>query len=186
MNERFAFAIWCGDDRVMAVGDYLRGRETGAISWEPDLADSALILWVGGIERMAENWNLGEFVLLLRQFEALVPRLRQGQEAIVRSAVNDQPVVPYLLFEPAGQHVRISLFLIDDPPHGYDYPIDLHPGMGQQLYTYVAAHKARLLAAGNDDTEQFRALPYAKTALLENIERENARGRQLLALLGQT
>jgi hypothetical protein len=114
---------------------------------------AVLRLWVDGVDRLGSLWTLGDLGTLRRQLDAAVERLGRGEDAIVRSAVEDQLTVPYLLFEPRGERILASCFLIRDPLVRHLFP------ESERLYDWVRAHREEVLSRGDEDTFRELSVP---------------------------
>ncbi len=188
MSYRWQLAIFNPEEEytLVTVEDYLQLREDGQVEWIPELDDSALFLETSGREWMAYEWNLGDLGSLVLQFEEAANRLEKGEVALVRSGVNDQLAVPYLLLEPAGDlDVQISLFFIEDVSFSSIYPVSKISGEPSVLYQYVLEHRAHLLGSpeGSQSNDKLHLLPFPKSVLLPSLRREANLGFQLYKLL---
>jgi len=176
MSDRIELGVWTPEGDVMSVRQYAEASEA---SWRPSLEDSALLLESGGREWLGANWNTGRLEGVVEQFEAAADRLERQRPAIVRSAVDDQPVVPYLLWEPAGDRVDVTLFFIEDYELAFLYPPD------ERLDEYVAEHRDVLVSRLPDDlrAEAFENVPLPYELTCTSLRRESALGRELLERL---
>ena len=97
------------------------------------------------------DWNLGPVAVLLRQLDAAVVRLRAGQPALVRSAVDHHQGVPCFLFAPVdgASRIRVSELQVARVSSaaglGAAYPVD--DPQAEELYAHVLAHRETLLEA---------------------------------------
>lgn len=123
-------------------------------------------LRAGGAERLGDRWCLGELSRLVPQLLEAARRLERGERALVRSAVDDELHVPYLMLEPAGEEVLVSVFLIREPSVRHLYPAPVgDAGSSERLYAYVEAEREHLLSAADEDT--FRELPLPLQPLVD-------------------
>jgi hypothetical protein len=187
MNPRWQLAIYRpGEDRsTQPVGAYLDQRQSGSISWTPHLYESSIFMEIEGREWIAENFNLGILGRLVLQFEAAAPRVEAKDIALIRSAEDSEWPATYLVFEPAGEEVRISLFSIDDGLIGAIYPISKIPGETGQLYGYVRKNLDRFTKPGTEGYYEFRSVPFPRDALVTALRAEAVLGRRLYDLLGE-
>ncbi len=150
-----------------------------ALDPETDLENSTFRLVLQGRDYVGEAWSLGRLDHLVAQLAAAVERLDRGEPALVRSAVTEQLDVPWYLFEPSGDRVVISAFLLPDRSLANDFPIPLDGfGGGPTVYDHVLAHREALLAPGG--TDLFREVPFPREPLLAAMRREVAGARHLL------
>lgn len=184
MSYRFELAVWQpGTDRVVPIAEYLQLSNEGSLDWRPHLENSAIILRANKKEWLGNKWNMGALELIAPQLQAAYQRLVKGQDAIIRSAVDDEDQVPYLLIEPQKlEEVSITLFFIIESPFAYDYPIDRNPGMSKRLYKYVQTHKSDLVASLDQTLEAycFQNLFFPYGLLVSSLEREARLGQTLL------
>lgn len=171
MSDRIELGISTPEGDGMTVRAYL----DAAPSWRPHPEDSRLYLEAAGQEWLG-FWNLGRFERLVDQLEAAADRLAGGHAAIVRSAVDDQPTVPYLLWEPADGRVAITLFFIEDHDLEWVYPPD------ERLDAYVAEHRETLVSGLPEDLreEAFEGVSLPFELTVTSLRREAALGRELL------
>jgi hypothetical protein len=176
----FELGVWSPDGDVITVSEYLEMAETAA--WRPDPEDSAIILDVGHDRRLGEDWNLGNFRQIVAQVKACRERLAASRPGLLRSAVEDQATPPYLLFEPNGEQVVISLFFIEDAEVGALYPTDTDADAAQRLYAYVERHRSELLASLPEDLRiyAFEGVVCPTAGLLGQLDRAVDLGCQLL------
>ncbi len=160
-----------------ASGDGVVSLAAAALPFTDPPGDATLFLTVDGHEWIADDWNLGPLATLVPQLEAAATRLVEGSPALVRSGVEDADQVPYLLFEPDGEAVAITMAFITDEPFYADYPIDREPGMAARLYGYLAAHRDRLEIA-------WGPVRFPRTALLVALREQTALGRRVAADAG--
>lgn len=174
-------AVYRPDGHPISASAYLRGRESDPAGFVPSWNDSTLLLFLAGTECVAQDTNLGRVDWIVRQLEAVLERLRRGQDALLRSAVLDQWPVPYFLFEAGvqAQEARLSQFTIEDDEVGGLFPIPHLDRSGpERLYAYVGAQRAALRAGATMD----RA-PFPLGRLLAALEREVEVGRRLLQVV---
>jgi hypothetical protein len=171
----------------MPASDYLTKARDGSVNWTPDADDSALILRVGDGQRLGEDWNFGNMRQLVVQLEPCRERLAARRPGLIRSAVEDQPTPPYLLFEPRGEHIAVSLFFIEDPEIGALYPTDPAGQEVERLYAFVELHRAEMLSSLPDDLRiyTFEDVMCPAAALLTQLDRAHQIGGELLHVLGE-
>ncbi len=186
----FRFQLAIQDDNYIAditpMDEYLRARQEGVILWQPSLMDSWILLEANGKELLDQWWNLGDLELIVLQCEEAHRRLVVGQEAIIRSGVLDQSVVPYLLMTPTStDEVDLSLFVIPDLEAGFAFPIDHVSGNSKELWAYLYENREQLLHPVEPPVNGlFSDVPCSKAQLIAALEREAALGRQLFATVG--
>ena len=73
--------------------------------------------------KLGEDFNLGRVDLLAPQLAEAARRLAGEKDALIRAADLDEPEVPYLRFECAGDKVWVSAFLVDDREMRRVWPI---------------------------------------------------------------
>jgi len=188
MSFRFQLAIQ--DDKfttdITPINEYLHMRQEGVVSWQPSLMDSWIFLEAHAKELLDQWWNLGDLELIVLQCEEAHRRLMGGQEAIIRSGVLDQSVVPYLLMTPTNaDEVDLSLFVIPDLEAGFAFPIDHVSGNSKELWAYLYENREQLLHPAEPPVNGlFSDVPCSKVQLITALEREAALGRQLFATVG--
>jgi hypothetical protein len=111
-SERFELALLADRDtnKPVALSDLLGRAERGEAMPNVRLDDATLLFESAGHNWMPLHWVLGDVAELGVQFEAAGERLGRDEIAIVRSAVDDRPVVDYFLFEPDSPEVVVSIF----------------------------------------------------------------------------
>lgn len=187
MSFQFQLAVYNeGYTNLIPIGEYLRSRQEGGALLQPDLDDSAIFLEVDGKELLATSWNFGDLELIVLQCEEAYHQLKEKQEAIIRSGVLDQPVVPYLLFEPTDKgETLLSIFAIfDNDKARFAFPIDRITGSSQELWSYVREHREQLLFPPDRSPKYFTRVACPSHELITALEREAALGRQLFATIG--
>ncbi len=162
-----------------STGDFLPLRDPSVT--KRHFSDATFSLIVDGIERVGEAWSLGPLERLIRQLAYVRDRLTQGHWALLRSGVEDRLPVPYFLFEPQGETMKISEFFIAEIAFGTLFP-DEDAGNGQRLYAHVAGHREALLSVRDPDT--FREVSYPRAALLADIAAQLEAAAQLVQRLG--
>jgi hypothetical protein len=176
MSDRVELGIWTPGGDFMTVRAYLEAADAGEANWRPELEDSILFLEAGGREWLGSTWNLGALETIVAQLEAAADRLAERRRAIVRSAVDDQPIVPYLLWEPSDDRVAVTLFFIEGNELNFVYPPD------DRLDDYVAEHRDRLVSGLPDHlrAEAFEGVSLPYGLMCASLRRETALGRSLL------
>ena len=120
----------------------------------------------------------GDLGALGRQCGAAADRLRAGEIAIVRSAVDDRDGVSYFLFEPDGRRTLVSRFA---PPSHLQYIYPTSPARGAELYAFVADHRDDLVGtAGSGGDVDVRRVPCSGDAIATALQRESDRARTLI------
>lgn len=119
------------DDETVCVLELL--ASDASCAWYDD-DSSVLIVRDGDVEQLREEWNLGPLSRVAEQLEHVQQRLDAGQSAILRSAVMDENVVPWVLFTPAQDTTAVSVFFVTDPSLTRQFPD--RPG-ADALYTHV-------------------------------------------------
>jgi hypothetical protein len=171
-----------GKRKWVLAADYLEQHQKGISDWVPDIEYMGLSLVVDGKEWILEYRSVGRYPDLIPQLDATAARLRAGKEALLRTAVEDVPEGIYFLFEPKTEEVLISLLYLYDEKVFIQYPIPDPSPSAAELYAYVNAHKKSLLSPEAAFGYRFIRLPFPKTTLIEDLEREAAVGREILAL----
>lgn len=172
---------------LVSIADYLHfAEQEGVVSRHPNLMDSWMLLKVDGKELLGENWNLGELELIVLQCEEAHRRLTKGEDAIIRSAVLDQPMVPYLLMSPLDDDdVHLSLFVIPDLKAGWAFPIDNVSADSAELWAYMRDHRYQLLHPSERLANNlFSDVPCPRVQLVTALEREASLGRRLFSEVG--
>lgn len=169
-------------DHAVELGELLALAEAGAPWPDVRLDDATLFFESGGRDWMPLHWVLGDLASLAQQFEAAFERLRSGEIAIVRSAVDDRPVVGYFLLEPRGDEAAVSLFY---PPTHLRYVYPTAGARGAELYAFVANHRAELLIRPPEHRNPRDIIEAAipLVVLLEALVREAKRARRVVALM---
>ncbi len=113
-------------------------------------------------------------------------RLTKGEDAIIRSAVLDQPMVPYLLMSPLdNDDVHLSLFVIPDLKAGWAFPIDNVSADSAELWAYMRDHRYQLLHPSERLANNlFSDVPCPRVQLVTALEREASLGRRLFSEVG--
>ncbi|MCU1502611.1 MAG: hypothetical protein JWM12_1965 [Ilumatobacteraceae bacterium] len=170
-------------DKAVALADLLELHEQSTPWPAVRLGDATLFFETHGRDWMPLHWVLGDLAALGTQFADAAVRLRRGESAIVRSAVDDQPVVAYFLFEPSGSDVVVSLFY---PPAHLRYVYPTAPTRGAELYELVADHRAELLTRSPEHVNPYDILAAVIPGdeLIDALLREVDRARQVVALIG--
>ncbi|OJV24588.1 MAG: hypothetical protein BGO26_18615 [Actinobacteria bacterium 69-20] len=174
-----------GGDTV-PLSEYLDQHRRGEADWTPYLGMVALDLTVGGESLWPSRVGMGDLARWTLQMGSASDRLRRGEPALVRIAVDDAPVGGFFLMRPDTDVVRISVVDVTDPDMAYRYPVD-HQGMPvTDVYECVEAAAAE--ATDQDPTEadlpRFRDIPFPRERLIEDLAGEARRGRELYDELG--
>ncbi len=188
MSFRFQLAIYDGEtgDLLTPISEYLLLRDKGTVTWPPDIEHCGVFLAVDGKELVANDWSPGNLMLIVLQCEEAHRRLKEGQEAIIRSGVLESSA-PYLLFEPRDSHeTLLSLFLIPDPKISLVFPIDHITSDSQDLWSYVREHREQLLSPPTTSPDHFTRVPCPCDELVAALGHEIFLGRQLLELFDLT
>jgi hypothetical protein len=173
---------WLPGDELLPVEEYLRRPELHPTEW-PYPEEGIFLLEVDGARYLADDWSFGEVRELVPQLRAAAERLRQGRTAIVRSGVRDDVGGAYLVFEPARDQTRLSLFTMVDPDWEFAFPVDHTGATNEDLYRYFQDHRDRLLAAPRADFDPY-LLPVPTKPLIEALERAASAGQRLGELTG--
>jgi hypothetical protein len=175
---RFELALLTGREAEppVALGDLLDRTAGDAPAVGVD--NATLLFEADGVDLMAHHWALGELTSLGQQFAAAATRLRAGEIAIVRSAVDDRDEVTSFLFEPFGSDVVVSQFLA---PRALRFVYPTSPARGPELYEHVREHRDELRAPGTDHDIVGVTVPLA--ALADALEREADRAARVVARL---
>jgi hypothetical protein len=144
------------------------------------LDDTTLRFEVDGTDLLPQPWVIGNLVALGRQFAAAADRLRDGQVAIVRSAVDDRLDVTSFLFEPIGDDVAVSVF---QAPRELRFVYPDSAGRGGELYAYVHEHRDVLAAPPGDEAAAFHGVVVPAAQLIDALDRESDRARRVAALV---
>lgn len=168
---------------VIPISNYLELRKSNTIDWVPNLENSALFLQVNGKELMAYEWNLGEIKYLIPQFLEAADRLKKGHFALIRSGVNDQPSVPYLLLNNIdSSKIEIWLFFIEDNKYNYLYPIPNVSGNPDDLYNYLSNNRGMILNNKESQNTSIYLAQFPSDLLLAGLQLEADLGYQLLQI----
>ncbi|NJL20635.1 MAG: hypothetical protein HC895_07165 [Leptolyngbyaceae cyanobacterium SM1_3_5] len=97
---------------------------------------------------MASDWNLGRLDLMILQSEVALLKIKEGNEAIIRSGVLGVDSVPFLLLQPSNQEVLTSLFFVDDA-RANAFPIPKICGDSEVLYAYVDKNRQEFCSRPN-------------------------------------
>lgn len=184
MNDRFELGLIVGTNlhTHVALGALLDLDAQGE-PW-PDVRaeNTTLYLECGGRDWMPLKWVLGDLPPLGRQCAAAAARLRAGQIALVRCAVDDRDPVAYFAFVPdATGRTAISLAY---PPGNLRFVYPTSPARGAGLYAWAEANPDELLArSGPPDPYDIVQAPFATGALIDALERESARAAAVAELL---
>jgi len=164
------------DDAPVALVDLL-DRPAGDVP--PVSADNATLLFeVGGVDLMPHHWVLGDVAVLGVQFRAAASRLRAGDPAIVRSAVDGRDEVTSFLFEPAGTDAVVSQFLA---PRELRFVYPTSPARGPELYEYVREHRDELRPPGT--AHDIAGVRVPLDELADALDREAERAARVATLL---
>jgi hypothetical protein len=194
MSTSFQLALYqpSGEPRHVPAADFLRSREAGTATWQPDLENTTFLFDQGGRRFIASDWNLGPVEWLVPQLDAAAERLEHSELALVRSAVTDGVGVPYLAFEPSGEDVAVSLFVSPDPAMEAIFPAGPWSEQRDTLYQYFRDHRDMLLQRGLDPAlrelvgdRYFSDVRVDRRELIAALRREAELGRRLLALAGR-
>jgi hypothetical protein len=189
---RFELAVFDPHNgKVISCREYLELRNTASISWVPEVEDSALFLTAEEREWMGDEWNLGNIRDIVSQLVHVKERLEKGEQAILRSAVLDQPSPPYFLFQPDSAKevsmVLISMFFILEFPMGVYFPIDNGAGdHSEKLYSFVEQHRNKLLSDDPFPTPgqpPLKQVQFPNTALLEALREQIALGQKVISVI---
>jgi hypothetical protein len=174
-----------GGDTV-PVAEYLAQRRDGAADWSPYLGLVGLDLTVAG-EALWPSWKpIGDLARMAFQFEAAARRLRDGEQALARIAVDDFPIGGYLRFCPDGDRVSVSLINVSDPEVAYRYPVDADGSAVTEVYARIAGLTAEEASAAQQESglPDLGDLSMLRDALASDLAGEAARGRELYDALG--
>ena len=194
MDFRFQLAIYNreGGPRQMPVADYLQARAEGQLSWKPEMDDATFVFEREDVIYIAPHWNLGRLDWLLPQMEAAAARLETGETALIRSAVIEGSEVPYISFEPVGEELSVSLFIIPDPQLERIFPAGPWSQESETLYEYFHQQREALLYRIKDpyllsllDNEYFSDVKAPAGPMIDSLRREAEIGRRLLELMAQ-
>ncbi len=189
MANQFQLAVYRPHTAEMySIADYLALRDREEADWRPYLGLVGMILKVDDRDWWSHRSSIGDLNRIVLQLEAAHVRLVQGQDAILRSAMDDYDVGAYFLLEPSSQQVvRISLFSIEDTNYSFDYPVSKYPERVEALYKYVRENREQLMKPFHPDwaEQYFRELPFPYTEFLDSIQRETELGRKLYQVLGE-
>jgi hypothetical protein len=174
--------VWQPGDELLPVEEYLRRPELHPAEW-PYPEEAIFLLEVDGTRYLADVWSFGEVRELVPQLRAAAERLRQGRTALVRSGVLDDVGGAYLVFEPAGDQARLSLFTMVDPDWEFVFPVDRSGATNEDLYRYIQEHRDLLLAAPRASFDPY-LLPVPTQPLIEALERAASAGQRLGELTG--
>lgn len=171
---------------TIPISTYLWRRRRGRVDWEPYLGLVGFSLKVGGKERWTKPASMGNLANLIVQFEAGVSRLEVGKPALVRSGVDDSDDAPFLLFEPEGKTVLVSIFSIPDTEIGARYPTTADGLPVEEMYQYVTSRMGELLTQSDPGWRpHFTRVEMDLPDLIVNLKHEAVTGRELYVALEQ-
>jgi hypothetical protein len=181
--DRFELALLADRsiERPVVLSELI-ARSARAEPW-PDvrLDDTTLLFETGDTDWMPVHSVLGELAHLAPQLAAAAERLRTGELALLRPAVDDRGGIGYLLFEPDGAEIAVTI--VDVPSRlGFVYPTA--GARAEELYAYVREHRRELLAdaARRGAPHDIVGARMARDELIAAMEREAERADQVLAL----
>ena len=119
------------DEFTIPILDFLNGNEP--CNWYQN-DTSLLIIRNEGVEHLRETWNFGSLSRFVAQFNHLRERLEANQPAILRSAVMDQPIVPWVVFTPEGDELVISTCFVTHELLRFQFPDEAG---SENLYAHV-------------------------------------------------
>jgi hypothetical protein len=123
---------------TIPVGDYLDRRRHGIIDDTVDPGLVALDITSGGEPSWPAPIVVGDLARVTFQMGAADLRIRDGDLAVVRIAIDDYPVGRFLRFRPDGDTVDISLVNVTDPDIAYRYPVDREGLAVPEVYEHIA------------------------------------------------
>ena len=183
IENKFYLAFENRETRCWETAEtYLEKRQQGLGKWKPSLVNVGLSLQVYGQEWVLDQRSVGLYPKLLPQLEECSTRLCMGQKALIRTAMDDEAIGIYFLFEPKSTKVMISLLNIYDEDIYTLYPVPDPSPTAAKLYAYITDNKELLLSEVSPYVYQFSRVPFPKTELIEALDREAAIGHQIMAL----
>ena len=184
--DRFELALLAdrSTERPVVLSELIE-RSARAEQW-PDvrLDDTTLLFESSGTDWMPAHSVIGELLHLAPQLAAAAARLRRGELALLRPAVDDRGAVGYLLFDPDGSEIAVTLI---DLPSRLQFVYPTAGARAEELYAYVGEHRRELLAeaAARGAPDDIVGARMATDELIAALEREAQRADQVLALAPQ-
>ncbi|MGB8956548.1 MAG: hypothetical protein WCC10_14325 [Tumebacillaceae bacterium] len=137
-----------------------------------------------GHERLADRLSLGPLSHMIRQFEHAISRLKKNETALIRSGVFDFPEGVFLLLEPDGVEICVSIIEISTPELHYFTPGEI-PYRTMLLYGYVKQQRDRLVLQARELSTyaDLNEVIIDREEILTSFQRDVRLGKQILSFL---
>lgn len=121
----------------------------------------------------AAGFSLGDLARVAAQLGPAADRLRAGQRALVRSAVEGVPEAVFVMLEPDDGEVVVVLGATDANPWAWWYPDDA--SVSDRLHDEVARHRDKMVAR----QPRFEPARLARDGVIADLRRDAEAGARL-------
>jgi hypothetical protein len=159
-------------DSGLPLREFARRRAAGE-TWPNDLHEGGLRIRAGDVDVWGAGLPAGQVAHLTDQLDNAADRLSRGEPALIRAALRWEDDIPYLLAEPSGDTVELSLCFI---PEGQDPLSSFERGVAE-LYRQVIAERDEI-------APDIRQVPVDRGSLIAGLRAAAASGHEAYAAAG--